>query len=136
MESWSCLLVENVAYRWFLGLGIVSLGFGFIAAGGTLRFLRKYLQLNKTEDSPALGIPAWLTGLIERLSFTTLVGLGYDAAIPIMVYIVVKIVVFWQTKYKKLPNLGERAGTSLVGTTLSLLFAMVGGMICKGRLCI
>ncbi len=114
MESWSCLLVENVSYRWFLGLGVVSLGFGFLAAGGTLRFLRKYLQLNKANDPRMLGIPAWLIGITERLFFTTLVGMGYDVALPVMVYILVKIVFFWQAKYTKLPNLGEQAGTSVM----------------------
>ena len=136
MESWSCLLVNNTTYSWLLGLGIVSLGLGFLAAWGTLKYLRKILQLDKIEDPRALGIPSWLTGLTERLFCTIFVGLGYDVALPVMIYIVVKIVVFWQTKYRNLPNVGERAGTSLVGTTLSLLFAMVGGMICKGKICI
>lgn len=136
MESWSCLLVNHNIYSWLLGLGVVSLGFGFLAAWITLRFLRKLLQLDKIEDPQTWGIPSWLTGLIERLFFTVLVGLGYDVALPVIAYIVLKIVVFWQIKYKNLPNLGERAGTSLVGTTLSLLFAMIGGMICKGRICI
>ncbi len=122
--------------RWFLGLVVASLGLGYLAAEGTLKFLRKYLQLEKRKDLKTLGVPSWLTGLVERLFFTTLVGTGHDVAIVVMLYIVGKMAIFWNTKYKKLPNLGERAGMSLVGTTLSLLFALIGGMICRGRICI
>jgi hypothetical protein len=136
METWRCLLVDNTLYSWLIGLGVVSLGAGFVVTWATLKFLRRILQLDKVEDPRSFGIPSWLTGLTERLVFTILVGVGVDVAIPVMIYILVKIVFFWQVKYRNLPNVGERVGTSLVGTTLSLLFAMIGGIIAKGRICI
>ena len=136
MDSWSCLLVDNRVYSWVLGLGFVSLGLGFLVSWATLKLIRTLLQLDKTGTPRTFCIHSWITGLTERFFFTVLVGLGYDVALLIMVYIAVKIVIFVRIKYKNLPNVGERVGTSLVGTTLSLLFAMLGGLICKGRICI
>jgi hypothetical protein len=129
-------LVDNVFLRWLVGLLVVSLGGGFLAAWGSLKILRTHLQIEKRVASPRPAVSSWLTGLTERLVVTVLVGTGYDLAIPIILYIVVKMAIFWRTKYRGLPNVGERAGTSLVGTALSLLLALIGGMVCKGRICI
>jgi hypothetical protein len=136
MESWTCILVDNVVLRWLVGILVVSLGVGYLAAWGSLKVLRTSLQLDKGVASPRLGVPSWLIGLTERLFVTVLVGIGYDVAIPIILYIVVKMAIFWKTKYKGLPNVGERAGASLIGTAVSLLLALIGGMVCKGRICI
>jgi len=135
MESWSCILVDNVVLRWFVGLLVVSLGIGYLAAWGSLRVLRTRLQLDNGVR-PRHTVASWLTGLTERLLVTVLVGTGYDIAIPIILYIVIKMIIFWKTTYRGLSNVGERAGTSLVGTAVSLLLAVIGGMVCKGRICI
>ena len=64
---------------WALGL-IVSLGLGHVVVERFHTSLTKYSDLPGKQAGPH--VPPWVTGLVERLFFTLVIGLGGGAVAP------------------------------------------------------
>ena len=75
-----------------------------------------------------------LVGIIERLFFTILVAFNITGfPIAMIAWSGVKIAVNWQAEKKETTYISScLAFCSLIGTLLSLLFALFGGFICRG----
>lgn len=119
--------------QWFSGLGF-SLFVGGLVTWLFLRLLRSTLG-----EMPRLshkGIPAWLTGGVERLFFTVLVGLEVSGAPAAMIgWLALKLATDWNhPDWKEKAAAREFAVSALLGGLVSMLFALIGGLICAGKL--
>ena len=114
--------------RWALGLVVVSLGSGHFIIEYGLRLLRQYIVKQKSLGQ--LGIPAPVVGAVERLFFTPAVAYYGGWAVAAMIpWIVFKMKITWgEVNRPLLPY----PTTSLLGSLLSMFFALVGGLICRG----
>ena len=141
---------------WFIGLAI-SLVVGHMVTSSLLVFLRRYLEKRKEKDKEFskkqkiltyIGIdfyppkdpkekqvPYWITGPAERLFFTIVVAFNIPGAAVAMVgWITLKMISSRPYREKRAESVGispalpfEMAG--LLGNLLSMLFALVGGLI-------
>ena len=119
--------------NWILGLGF-SLVVGHFAVDYFLRELRKYMQLG---DRPALPagmnrVPPWLTGGLERLFFTLLVAFSVSGTSAAMVgWLALKMATNWnQPEFGDDVKARSFAFSSLMAGVLSMLLALLGGLIC------
>jgi len=119
--------------NWILGLGF-SLVVGHFAVDYFLRELRKYMQLG---ESPALPggmnrVPPWLTGGLERLFFTLLVAFGVSGTSTAMIgWLALKMAANWnRPEYGDEVKARSFAFSALVAGVLSMLLALLGGLIC------
>lgn len=119
---------------WFSGL-VVSLIFGGLVTWGFLEGLRHSLKLPKKPRSTS-GVPPWVTGVIERLFFTVLVGFKVVGAPTAMIgWLALKLATVWnQPELKKHPNRKAFALSALLAGLISMLFAFIGGMISAGAI--
>jgi hypothetical protein len=86
-------------------------------------------------------IPGWLTGVVERLLFTLVVGLEVGAAAPaMMAWIAAKMLAHWsRTLPSDIPK-EERAEhilgafAALLASAASMIFALIGGLIAAGEI--
>jgi len=123
---------------WAIGLAF-SLVVGHIITWLFVKCLRRWLRA--PEPQPRLspgsrGIPAWLTGVVERSFFTVLVGLQV-AGVPtaMMAWLAVKLATNWNhPDWQKTRDLRTYAFSALLGGLVSMLFAFIGGFVCAGRL--
>lgn len=91
------------------------------------------LQAFLATSRPQPEIPPWLTGFIEQLFFTIVVAFNVQgAAIAMIAWATVKMATGWNWQPKDENRL--LAFTGLLGTIVSLLFAMLGGLICRGEI--
>jgi hypothetical protein len=122
---------------WITGLTI-SLVIGGLATWLFLWLLRKWIcsseRLRLSEGSKS--VPAWLTGVLERLFFTILVGLNVSGAPAAMVgWLALKLATNWNhPDWKDKPDARTFAFSALLGGLVSMLFALIGGLICAGTL--
>lgn len=123
--------------EWVIGLLFSLLG-GGVACWAFLKTLRLWLGVppkpRLTEGSK--GVPPWLTGVVERLFFTVLVGLEVSGAPTAMVgWLALKLATNWNhPDWKDKPNARTFALSALLGGLVSMFFAMIGGLICAGTL--
>lgn len=115
---------------------LVAVVLGGIVTGSFLHLLRKRLGVDiaTIDENPQLSkVPRSLVGIIERLFFAIAVAFNLSGIIIGMIgWITVKMVSNWNR-----PELGNHptgAFTALLGNMVSMLFAMVGGLICAGRI--
>lgn len=124
--------------KWNMGLGLISLGLGSIVTlivSWYLHELFKKTRIRKewiiqqglADKAP---IVPGLIGFLERLFFTTLIGLeGTKAVAYFIPWVGLKMLTGWnriklgEVQYRML------AFNALVGNMLSLLFAFLGGII-------
>lgn len=146
---------------WILAL-LVALVLGHLWVTSFLKFTRNCiycLAIKREEEiddiyTESLAIPAIVTGVVERVFFGALVAFNIQAAgAAIGLWIVVKMGTDWQRllqedKNKKtiidstpLPPKGKNkigprslAWASLLAGVISLLFAVIGGLICRAAL--
>lgn len=134
-----------LVFQWVCGL-TVSLGFGHLAAQkfrdwriDHIRGLEKTMKGLETtvEDIQKKNLDSDLipvtTGLLERLFFTILIGAGLpDAGVAMIAWLAAKMGLNWG-KYGYNSRVGKAiAMTALESGVVSLLFAMIGGLICRG----
>ena len=123
--------------EWIIGL-LSSLVGGGVACWAFLKTLRLWLGVppkpRLTEGSK--GVPPWLTGIIERLFFTVLIGLDVSGVPTAMVgWLALKLATNWNhPDWKNKPNARTFALSALLGGLVSMFFAMIGGLICAGTL--
>jgi len=143
-------------WNWIVGLG-VSLAVGQVATAYLLIFLRRYVeqrhqefrQFSKTRklrlfvgldsyppvDVSEKNVPAWVTGPVERLFFTTVIVYEVSgAAIAMVAWITLKMLSSRKYREERAKSVGigsalpfEYAG--LLGNLSSMFFALVGGLI-------
>ena len=118
--------------RWALGLLVVSFGMGHLIIKYGLRFLRVYVAGKKTLDQP--GVPAPVIGIVERFFFTPAIAFFGGWVVPVMMaWIVLKMKITWGEENRPLRDTWlPFPTTSLLGSLASMIFALVGGLICKG----
>lgn len=118
---------------WIIGLTF-SVFVGWFVTWLFLELLRKAMGLGK-KPKPG-GVPSWLTGIIERLFFTVLVAFNVAGIAAAMIgWIALKLATNWNQDYWKKTSSARLFGFSaLLAGLVSMLFAFLGGLICKGEL--
>jgi hypothetical protein len=124
----------DTSFAWGLGLAFA------LGAGQMTAVFKSVLEKKcniKTPPKRLFGpveekfIPGWLTGLIERLFFTLLIAFEISGTgIAMVAWITVKMLQKWHGEHKNYSFL------RLLSGMVSMLFALVGGLICSGRICI
>ena len=128
-------------FQWIVGLS-VSLGGGWLAAEICTCGICKYLgeKNDPSYNGPQTRqVPRWLIGFIERLFFTPIVAYHISGtAVAMIVWITVKMATNWnrmtRTKSSNNPWIVPFALSSLLGSLVSMLFALLGGLICNGKI--
>ena len=117
--------------KWLIGLAL-SLVVGGWVTGFFVGWIRNCWVSELSSDT-ATGIPAWLVGVIERLFFTIVVAFDISSsAIAMVAWISVKMLTGWNRQGAK--STADGALSGLLGDVVSMLFALVGGLICAGKL--
>ena len=118
--------------KWFIGLAF-SLGLGHLI---TDLFVSKMWKREGNEKHKNKVMAFW-TGTIERLFFTLLVGFEMSGIPTVMVaWIIFKVAPDWE-RLKKETMAEELKGPAfvrLLGNVISMIFALVGGLICQGEI--
>ncbi len=118
--------------RWLIGLG-VALVVGGIVTWIFLAAIRRYLGTYKPAPD-VKGVPAWLTGVIERLFFALVIAFNITgAAIAMIGWLTLKMVTNWNRPGPEQDRVRiVNAFAALLAGIVSMLFAMVGGLIIRG----
>lgn len=121
--------------RLIIGLAI-SLGLGTLLTPIFLKAIRinVYKVHDKTYEKRApSGTPPWFTGVLERFFFTLAVAFNVGgAAVAMTSWILVKMVTDWHRYIEDKGDLeGNLAFSALLGSMISLSFALVGGLVGK-----
>jgi hypothetical protein len=117
--------------RWVIGL-VVSLAVGGVVTGWFLSSVRAYLKIAKPAGRD---VPNWLIGLSERLFFTVLVAFNVSGvAIAMIAWLTVKVIPNWELYVRHGPSNKPLVWSSLLASLCSLFFALIGGLICAGRI--
>ncbi len=115
---------------WIVGL-LVSLLVGHFVTIWTLSALRRTFTYNPPSHAV---ISPWITGAVERLFFTVAVAFDFSAVTVAMIaWIAAKMLPHWNTK-QQVDNIEAIGFSALNAGLVSMLFAMVGGLICRGTI--
>ena len=125
--------------RWLIGFA-VSLLFGQAATLLFVWCLRRRLERQHPErtDFPWRNTPAdvqpWLTGTVERIFFTLAAAFHVSGAVVAMIaWVGLKMATDWNRPGGAGgQNPAGGAWTALLGGLVSMLFALLGGVICGG----
>ena len=123
------------AKNWILGLIFSTIG-GFLGTFLFLCTLKKAISLPDKPNPEKKRVPAWLTGVVERLFFSLLIGLNIAGTPPAMVgWIALKLATNWNSdEWKNLSRRRAFAFSALLAGLISMVFAIIGGSICQGKL--
>ena len=135
--------------RWVIGF-VFSLVIGHLLTKKFVNDLRLYLKFDMSGINVAEPkIPAWLMGTLERLLFTILIAFDVSTvSAGIMGWLAIKMATDWNRvkifygdpgsgsipaslKFKEEAKLRTLAVSGLLGTLVSMIFALIGGLICK-----
>ncbi len=120
---------------WIVGLAVSLVG-GWVGTWAFLGIFRKLYKLYPLPSAGDAGVPAWLTGIVERAFFTFLVAFGVQAVAPAMVgWLALKLASNWN--HPATPNkrtTRANAFLALLAGLISMGFAYVGGLICFGTI--
>lgn len=119
---------------WSLGL-LVSLGLGHIVVDQFHTRLTKGTGLPEKPAGPH--VANWLTGFVERLFFTLVIGLGAGTAAPAVMigWLGLKLATNWNhPDFKGNPEARAFAFVALLTGLLSMTFAWLGGTVCARAL--
>ena len=141
MQPYYLLLIHPWT-PWVAGL-VFSLGFGHVAVYEFLVRLRLYMNLGSKpgQESITKAVPSWLMGVGERFFFTIAVGVNLSGAgVAMMAWIAIKMAANWNRPGP--PNEEEEdllirkrfALSAAVAGMMSMIFALLGGLICKGKI--
>jgi len=119
-------------FRWLVGFA-VSLVLGAFATRKFLKIIRGEIEYKEPEYKV---VPTWILGLVEGTFFTFAVAFDLSGVVVGMIgWIAAKMAAHWNTKTEQTtPNIEAVRFSSLLGSMVSLLFAMIGGLICSGKL--
>jgi hypothetical protein len=118
---------------WIWGLVISLLG-GGLSAWAFLAATRKALKLGAKHSSDQARVPAWLTGLVERIFFTLLVAFHVQGVPTAMIgWLAIKLASNWNhPSAPKGSTTRAHAFLALLAGLISLGFSYVGGLVCGG----
>ncbi|MFH2011710.1 MAG: hypothetical protein ABIJ37_03245 [Pseudomonadota bacterium] len=141
--------MKSLVIQWLVGLTI-SLGIGQIVTWGFLKCLRSCIKIPEGIFSSERfkGVPPWLIGTIERIFFTFIVAFDISGfATAMILWIATKMLSGW---HRAVPGIRVRLNdeeyelnhrdivpvsfSSLLGNLVSMFFALIGGLICQGRI--
>jgi hypothetical protein len=122
---------------WIIGL-FISIGLGTIVTGLFLGLLRGWMGVSKALlKGTDQEVPSWMTGVIERLFFTILVGVDTPAVPAYMLtWLGLKMATNWNHPAWKDAPQAMRAGavSALLAGLISMLFALFGGLVVRSVL--
>jgi hypothetical protein len=117
-------------WPWLVGLTF-SLVVGHFATAFFLKRLRRALAAEKSSlfDPLRKEVPPWLTGGIERLLFTILVGASVEGfPTAMMAWLALKLASNWNHRdMDNQPEARAFALSALLAGVISMLFAFLGG---------
>lgn len=121
--------------KWIYGLGF-SLFIGELIIWLFLKKLRNYIGDKPNLQEGAKGIPGWVTGIVERLFFTIIIGLEVSGIPTAMVaWLGLKLLTNWNhPDWKDRPGARDFALSALLAGLISMFFAIFGGLICFGKI--
>lgn len=121
--------------QWIIGL-IFSLIIGSFVTALFLYTLRGLMGLGDKPKPEVKRVPPYVTGIVERLVFTILIGLDIQGIPQAMIgWLALKFATNWNSDlWKKDPKTRSFAFTALLAGLISMLMAVLGGFICKGSL--
>ena len=122
----------EVVVRWLIGL-FVSLGVGWLVTDQFVRLIRARYKIESSLGTlPA--VPAFLTGLVERLFFSVVVAFNISGtAVAMIAWVAAKMAASWN-RQGTTPDFASGAFSALLGAMVSMLFALLGGLICSGQI--
>jgi hypothetical protein len=121
--------------QWVVGL-FFSLILGELFTWGFIETLRYYMGTSKTLfKNGAKEVPSWITGSVERLFFTVLLGCNFSGVPAYMLtWLTLKMATNWNhPDWKEKPDARAFALSALLAGLISMLFALGGGLICSGQ---
>ena len=120
-------------WQWIIGL-LFSIFIGHLVVWLFLKWLE--LWLDKTPpDKGGKRVPDWITGGVERIFFTVLVGNEASAVPALMLgWLGLKMATNWNSPVYKDAELRPFAFRGLLAGMISMLFAFLGGLICAREL--
>ena len=133
-------------FRWFFGLGVFALGLGWLSIYFFLEIVRTHIKAKAGERGEQkayddvmkpLDVPSWLVGLMERTFFAVLVASNVSAtALAILAWVALKMAFSWNIVWRERESITVRslAFSALLANLFSMLFALIGGLICRGGL--
>ena len=121
--------------RWAVGLLGVALIAGHFLTRWFVQYLNRKIETDE-ENSPWSKIPSWLRktliGFVERTFFTVVIAVDLSGtAIAMIGWTALKGTLYWASFKEKYPG---NVLVAIIGSLVSLLFAIIGAQICKGRL--
>lgn len=133
----------DLVLRWQAGLFVSIVG-GLCAAGGFVSFwqnaIKQAAKQRGEEFDPSeyfTDFPRRYGGIIERTIFTVWTAFGGVGVFPAMItWIIVKSLTNWQvwTKDRNTKTLRSLFAVGVYGSLISLFFAYLGGLVCRGIL--
>lgn len=123
---------NEIVNQWVTGL-FVSLVIGSIVTRLFLHIVRK--RIGYVKPNYAL-VPYWVLGLVEGVFFTVAVAFNLPGVVIAMIaWMVAKMAAHWGSAESEVqPNIAAVRFSALLGSMISLFFAMIGGLICSGRI--
>ena len=125
----ACAIDESLL-RWVVGFAF-SLGVGQLATWGFLASTRRIIGLGEKPggDRVPKRLAPWLTGTIERLTFTVFAAAYPSASLgPMMGWLALKLATNWNHPlWKEEPNTRTWAYTALLAGLISMGFAFIVG---------
>lgn len=120
--------------QWVIGLAFAVIGGGLVVP----LFLYAVRSIMGVGDKPkpkTKRVPPWLTGFVERLAFSVLVGLDVPgAATAMMGWLALKLATNWNRKdMESVAAARPFSFTALLAGLISMMFAALGGMIASGK---
>ena len=130
---------EKIFSLWLIGLVIVSLSIGQAVSFYSIKWVResKWVNFIDPDKDRKDRIPGWFVGSLERLFFTILVAFDISGtAVAMMLWIALKMtrnLDLLKTGEKKEDDSGRRmfVFSGLLGSMISMLFALIGGLIIR-----
>tara|TARA_R110002111_G_scaffold189680_4_gene254960 strand:- start:289 stop:717 length:429 start_codon:yes stop_codon:yes gene_type:complete len=127
----------EITLRWLIGF-LVALS-GNAVIGRFVDWMRNRITGGQwTDDKPPSPISPRLVGIIECLFFTLAVAFDMNGVIVAMVgWITVKMAANWGSRNVPEGMSGDREDfrlSALLGGLVSMGFALVGGLICRGSI--
>lgn len=120
----------DILIRWIVGL-LISIVVGHFVTIWTLRGLRRTF---KYQPPSYRVIPPWINGVVERLFFTVVVAFDFSAVtVGMVAWIAAKMAAHWNTK-QQIENIEAIRFSALMAGLVSMLFAVIGGLICQGKI--
>lgn len=124
------------ACLWATGFAVALL-LGQLMTWIFLRILRSWMGTpEKAPQALAKRVPPWLTGTIERLFFTVLVGTNVDGfPTAMMAWLALKLASNWNHRdVEGHPDARAFALSALLAGVVSMLCALLGGLIIAKKL--